>query len=229
MKDLRQEHRRPRDAWLATSPGTVGCRDGVVLPMDRPREPPTGDWLADAVRAAPVFLAAHVLARRRRGAPDVPGPAQASTLPCVTPWWPRTTWSRRGWARAGPTRSTPPAGRCRPNGNRRSSVRSGCSAGSPAARVTPLRQLARHPGSAAPAHSFIEVSQHGCRGANVGLGGWLVVAPTLLACNAVSGASSVTWNDIIVEITVMPPAAGSALVGRWGATGPPDRPGTGAR
>ncbi|MGZ8750131.1 MAG: FAD-dependent oxidoreductase, partial [Pseudonocardia sp.] len=42
---------------------------GVVMPKGRPGEASTGeastgDWLADAVRAAPAFLAAHVLARR---------------------------------------------------------------------------------------------------------------------------------------------------------------------
>ena len=48
---------------------------------------------------------------------------------------------------------------------------------------------------------------------NVGLGAWLLVAPTVLSYTSVPGASSATWNDIIVGIIVMALASFSALVG----------------
>ena len=49
---------------------------------------------------------------------------------------------------------------------------------------------------------------------NVGLGVWLVIAPTALAYNTVFDASPATWNDIIVGVTVMVLAAVSTIIGR---------------
>jgi hypothetical protein len=49
---------------------------------------------------------------------------------------------------------------------------------------------------------------------NVGLGAWLLVAPTVLSYTSVTGASSAPWNDIIVGIIVMALASSSALVAR---------------
>ena len=49
---------------------------------------------------------------------------------------------------------------------------------------------------------------------NIGLGVWLVVAPTALAYNTVFDASPAIWNDIVVGIIVMVLAAVSTLIGR---------------
>jgi hypothetical protein len=49
---------------------------------------------------------------------------------------------------------------------------------------------------------------------NVGLGVWLVVAPTALAYNRVFDASPATWNDIVVGVTVMLLAAVGTLIDR---------------
>ncbi len=49
---------------------------------------------------------------------------------------------------------------------------------------------------------------------NVGLGAWLLVAPTVLSYTSVPGASAATWNDITVGIIVMALASTSALVAR---------------
>ena len=49
---------------------------------------------------------------------------------------------------------------------------------------------------------------------NVGLGAWLLVAPTVLSYTTVLGASSATWNDIIVGIIVIALASSSALIAR---------------
>jgi 2-polyprenyl-6-methoxyphenol hydroxylase-like FAD-dependent oxidoreductase len=56
---------------------------GVVVPKGRSRDPVTGDWLADAVRAAPAFLAAHVLARRA----ELEGPVRLAVLVGRCPVW----------------------------------------------------------------------------------------------------------------------------------------------
>ncbi len=56
---------------------------GVVVPKGRSREPATGDWLAEAVRAAPAFVAAHVLARRA----EVEGPVRLAVLVGRCPVW----------------------------------------------------------------------------------------------------------------------------------------------
>jgi 2-polyprenyl-6-methoxyphenol hydroxylase-like FAD-dependent oxidoreductase len=58
-------------------------RYGVVVPKGRSREPSTQDWLADAVRAAPAFLAAHVLARRD----EIEGPTRLTVLVGRCPEW----------------------------------------------------------------------------------------------------------------------------------------------
>jgi 2-polyprenyl-6-methoxyphenol hydroxylase-like FAD-dependent oxidoreductase len=56
---------------------------GVVMPKGRPWEPGTGDWLADAVRAAPAFLAAHLLACRG----EIEGPMRLTVLVGRCPAW----------------------------------------------------------------------------------------------------------------------------------------------
>jgi 2-polyprenyl-6-methoxyphenol hydroxylase-like FAD-dependent oxidoreductase len=56
---------------------------GVVMPKGRPWESGTGDWLADAVRAAPAFLAAHLLACRG----EIEGPIRLTVLVGRCPVW----------------------------------------------------------------------------------------------------------------------------------------------
>lgn len=48
---------------------------------------------------------------------------------------------------------------------------------------------------------------------NVGLGGWLVVAPFVLAYSARSDATAATWNDVIVGAIVLVVAMVSAALG----------------
>ncbi|MDT0353448.1 FAD-dependent monooxygenase [Pseudonocardia charpentierae] len=56
---------------------------GVVMPKGRPWESGTGDWLADAVRAAPAFLAAHLLACRG----EIEGPIRLTVQVGRCPAW----------------------------------------------------------------------------------------------------------------------------------------------
>ena len=48
---------------------------------------------------------------------------------------------------------------------------------------------------------------------NVGLGGWLVAAPFVLAYNAGNDAVAATWNDIVVGVIVLVVAVVNAALG----------------
>jgi 2-polyprenyl-6-methoxyphenol hydroxylase-like FAD-dependent oxidoreductase len=56
---------------------------GVAMPKGRPWEASTAGWLADAVRSAPAFLAAHVLACRG----EIEGPIRLTVLVGRCPAW----------------------------------------------------------------------------------------------------------------------------------------------